>query len=438
MATQAANVETLGALERRLSMKVPAADVERQVDDRLKKLARNVKLPGFRPGKVPLKMVVQQYGSQVRSEVLGEAVQKAFGDAVREANLKVAGYPRIEKKEGAAEAADLEFSATFEVYPEVKMGDLSAASIERPQITVDDAAVERTLEILRKQRMTFRPVERAVQDGDQVKVDFEGKIGGEVFPGGKAEGFAFVIGDKRMLPEFENAARGMKPGESKTFELRFPDDYHGKDVAGKTASFTLGMKEVGEPVLPPLDAEFAKQLGVADGDLAKMRAEVRGNVEREVKSRTEARVKAQALQALLDAAPLELPKSLVQMETQQLVEAAMADLKAKGMKIDKLPFDPQAFEANARRRVALALIINSLKETEGLKPKPAEVRAIIEAESQSYEHPAEVVKWFYMQPQRLSEMESLALEGNVVNWVLSKAKVTDKPMPFDELMGGSV
>jgi trigger factor len=208
-------------------------------------------------------------------------------------------------------------------------------------------------------------------------------------------------------------------------------------VAGKTATFSLEVKKVEAPKLPELDADFAKQLGVADGDLAKMRAEVRANVEREVKKRVEQRLKGQALQALLDAAPMELPKSLVQMEHQRLVEQAVAELQAKGMKIEKLPFDPQAFEATAKRRVALGLIINSLKDTERLQPKPAEVRALIEAESASYEHPAEVVKWFYMQPQRLSEMESLALESNVVSWVLSKAKVEDKPVPFDDLMGGN-
>jgi len=434
----AVNVEQLGALERRVSMSVPVQEVDRQVDDRLKKLARNVKMPGFRPGKVPMKMVAQQYGPQVRSEVIGDAVQKAFSDAVKEANLKVAGNPRIEKKDGAADAAQFEFSATFEVYPEVKVGDVSGQVIERPQLTVDDAAVERTLEILRKQRVTFVAAARAARDGDRLTIDFEGKIGGEPFPGGKAAGHAFVLGEKRMLPEFEANALGLAAGEAKSFEVKFPDDYHAKDVAGKTATFAIEVKKVEEPKLPELDAEFAKQMGVADGDLTKMRVEVKANVEREVKKRVDSRLKAQALQALLDCAPLELPKALVQMETQHLVEQAVAELQAKGLKIEKLPFDPQAFEASAKRRVALGLIIGELARSEKLQPKPAEVRALIEAEAQSYEHPAEVVKWFYMQPQRLSEMESLALESNVVSWVLSKAKVEDKTVAFDDLMGGNV
>jgi trigger factor len=433
--SMAVNVETLSSLERRVSMSVPLADVERQIDARLKKLARDVKMPGFRPGKVPMKMVVQQYGPQVRNEVVGEEVQKAFGEMVKEAKLKVAGYPRIEKKEGAAD--QLEFNATFEVFPEVKLGDVSDAVIEQPQVTVDDAAVDHTLEVLRKQRTTYAPVQRAAQDGDRVTLDFEGRIGGETFAGGKAAGFVMVLGEKRMLPEFEQAARGMAAGETKSFDLTFPADYHAKEVAGKTATFSVTLQRVDGPVLPALDAEFAKQLGVADGDIEKMRKDVRANVEREVKKRIEARLKNQVLQVLIDRTPMELPKALVQMETQRLVETAAADLQAQGIKLEQVPVDPAAFEAGARRRVALGLIIAEVARAENLKPKPAEVRARIEAEAESYEHPAEVVKWFYMQPQRLSEMESLALEGNVISWVLAKAKQVPKAVPFEELMSGS-
>jgi trigger factor len=426
-----ANVEELGTLERRVSMSVPAEDIERKVDERLKQLARNVKMAGFRPGKVPLKLVAQTYGPQVRSEVLSDTVQKAFSDAVREANLRVAGYPRIEKK------SDSEFSATFEIYPQVKVGDLAAAAIERARVSVDDAAIDKTLDILRKQRTRFVPAERPAQDGDRVTADFAGTIAGQPFEGGKAEGFVFLLGEGRMLPEFDAAARGMSEGEEKAFELKFPDDYHGKDVAGKTASFRLKISKVEAPQLPALDAEFAKTLGVADGDVGKMRGEVRANVEREVAKRIEARVKAQALQALLEAAPLELPKSLVQMEAQSLVERASADLQSRGVKPGEVPLDPKHFEDTAKRRVALGLIISHLRESEKLAPKPAEVRALIEQEAQTYESPAEVVKWFYMQPQRLSEMEGVALEANVVKWVLSKAKVADKDLSFDELMGSN-
>lgn len=431
----AAQVENLGTLERRVSMSVAVEQIDRQVDERLKQLARNVKMPGFRPGKVPMKLVAQQYGTQVRSEVLGDAVQKAFSEAVKEANLKVAGYPRIEKKDGQEDAKSLEFSAVFEVYPEISVGDLSGATVEQPRVTVDDEAVAKTIGILRKQRTTWSAVPRQAQDGDRATVDFDGRIGGEAFEGGSGAGVSFVIGEGRMLPAFEANVRGASAGETRRFELQFPADYARSEIAGKTASFTLSVKQVEQPALPELDAEFARRLGVADGDLDKMRAEVRANVEREVKKRVEARVKNQALQALLDTTPMELPKSLVQMETQRLIETAAADLRARGLKLEQVPLDPQAFEASARRRVALGLIFAELARGENLQPKPAEVRALIEAEAQSYESPAEVVKWFYMQPQRLSEMESLALEGNVVSWVLGKAKVVEKAVSFDELMG---
>ena len=426
-----ANVENLGTLERRVSMSLPSAEIEKQVDERLKKLARNVRMPGFRPGKVPLKLVAQTYGTQVRSEVMSDAVQKAFSDVVKEANLKVAGYPRIERKN------DFEFSATFEIYPEVKVGDISGRTVERPQVTVDDAAVDKTISILRKQRTTYAPAGRAARDGDRLTVDFEGTIDGQAFPGGTAKDFAFILGEGRLLPEFDAAARGLSAGESKSFPLKFPDDYHGKDVAGKEATFHVAVKAVDEPRQPELDAEFAKSLGVADGDVAKMKTEIRANVEREAAKRVEARVKNQALQALLEATPLELPKSLIEMETQQLMQRAAADLQARGIKPEQMPFQPAAFEEPAKRRVALGLIIGELARAESLQPKPAEVRAVIEQEAQTYENPAEVVKWFYMQPQRLSEMEGVALEANVVKWVLSKAKVVDKPVPFDDLMGST-
>ena len=414
-------------------MALPADEIERQVDERLKKLAKNVRMPGFRPGKVPLKLIAQTYGPQVRSEVLSDAVQKSFTNAVKEANLKVAGYPKIEKKDPASSA--LEFNATFEIYPEVKVGDLAGEKVERPTLEVDDAAVDNTVEILRKQRTKFAPVERAAREGDRVTVDFTGAIDGQAFPGGEAKDFVFTLGEGRMLPQFDAAARGMSPGENKSFELDFPADYHGKEVAGKKASFAMTLKKIDEPRLPELDAEFAKSLGVADGDTAKMRTEVRANVEREVKKRIEARVKEQALQALLAATPLEVPKSLIGMEAAAMAERAVADLKARGVDPQQVPINPQAFEEAARKRVALGLVINELREREKLGPKPAEVRALVEQEAQSYESPAEVVKWFYMQPQRLSEMEALALETNVVKWVLTKAKVLDKQVTFDELMG---
>jgi trigger factor len=319
----------------------------------------------------------------------------------------------------------------------VKPGDVSTAAIEHPKVVVDDAAVARTLEVLRKQRTKFVAANRPAQDGDRLTVDFEGTIDGVAFDGGKAENFIFALGERSMLPEFEAAARGMSAGDTRTFSLRFPDDYHGKSVAGKDASFSMTLKNVDEARLPEIDADFAKSLGVADGDVDKMRAEVRANVEREVKKRIDARLKNQVMDALLAGTPLELPKALIEMEARGLLQRAAQDLQSRGVKPEQINLTPQQFEATAKRRVALGLIIAELARAESLQPKPAEVRALVEQEAQSYESPAEVVKWFYMQRDRLAEMEAMALEANVVKWVLSKAQVKERDMAFDELMGAA-
>jgi len=431
------SLENLGQLERRLNMVVPVDEVEKQVDERLKKLSRTLRMAGFRPGKVPLKLVTQQYGPQVRSEVIGDAVQKAFTDAVREQNLKVAGYPRIEPKTGEADAKNIEFSATFEIYPEVVPGDVGGSRIERPALTVGDDEVDKTLQILRKQRQHFHQVERPVAASDRVTADFLGTIDGVEFAGGKASDFVFILGEKQMLPEFETNALGIAPGGKKTFELTFPADYHGKDVAGKNASFELTVKMVEEAHLPEVDADFARSLGVADGDLTQMRAEIKANIEREVKKRAQNDIKNKVMQVLLDTTKIDLPKALVEMETQRLVQTTRSDLEARGVKMEQLPLNPEMFEEQARRRVSLGLIMAELVKVHDLAAKPEQVKAMVEEQAESYEHPDEVVKWLYSQPQRLSEMESMVLEDNVVSWVLQHAKVEEKAVNFDEFMGKS-
>jgi trigger factor len=429
-------IENLSQLERRLTMAVPVADIERQVDERLKKLARKVRMPGFRPGKVPLKIVAQQYGPQVRSEVIGDAVQKAFTDAVRDQNLRIAGYPRIERKEGAPEG-ELQFSATFEIYPEIGLGDLSAVTIERPALVVGDPEVDRTIEVLRRQRTRYDAAQRPAAAGDRVTVDYVGTIDGAEFPGGKGTDFAFVLGDGRMLPEFEAGVTGLSAGDDRTFAVAFPADYPSKDVAGKTASFAVKLKKVEAARLPEVDVGFAHSLGVADGDLAKMRAEVKANVEREVKKRLGAQLKAQVMQALVDTTKLELPKALIDLELERLVAGARADLQARGLKMENVPIDPQAFESQAKRRVALGLIVAELVKRFDLGARPEQVRRLVEEHAESYEQPTEVVKWFYTQPERLAEFEGLAVEENVIDWVLKQARVADRPVAFDQLMGNA-
>ncbi|MDZ4255593.1 MAG: trigger factor [Sulfuritalea sp.] len=429
------NFETLSSLERRLTMAVPVDSIDREVDDRLRKLSRTVRMPGFRPGKVPVKLVAQQYGPQVRSEVIGEAVQKAFEEAVREKNLRVAGYPRIEPKQDATEAGKLAFSATFEIYPEFKLGDLSSARIERPTLTVGDAEVDHTLEILRKQRVQYGEVMRAAQSGDRVTFDFAGNIYGNEFAGSRASNAALVLGEGRMLPDFETGLNGIGPGESRTFQVSFPADYGAKEVAGKSATFEVTVKKVEQPKLPELDAEFARSLGVEDGDLVKMRAEVKANVEREVNKRIDGEIKQKVMQALLDSTQIELPKSLVEIEIQRLQQQARTDLESRGVKTDQIPLNPEVFEVQAKRRVALGLIVGEMVKEHGVAATPAQVRSLVDDYSQTYEQPSEVVKWFYSEAKRLAEFEGLALESNIVKWVLGNAKVEDKAVTFDELMG---
>jgi trigger factor len=431
------SIETLSSLERRLNVDVPAEQIDREVEQRLKKLSRTVRLAGFRPGKVPLKIVAQHYGPQVRSEVIGDAVQNAFTEAVRNQNLRVAGYPRIERKEGG-DASRVSFSAVFEIYPEVKLGDVSGARIERPALAVGDVEVDKTIEILRKQRSTWERAARGARAGDRVTVDFTGRIDGAEFAGGSAKDLPIVLGERQMLPEFEAALGGMSAGERKSFPVTFPADYAGREVAGKTAEFEVSVQAVEERKLPEVNADFARLLGVADGDTAKMRNEIKANVEREVKKRVENEVKQRAMQALLDTTQIEVPKSLVEMEVQRLVQQTRAELESRGMKADRLPMGIDAIEQQARRRVALGLVLGELVKSEGLAAKPEQVRALVEEHAQSYEQPAEVVKWLYSEPQRLGEFEGLAVESNVVGWVLGHAKVEDKAIGFDELMGGAV
>jgi trigger factor len=431
-----ANLENLSTLERRLSVAIPMAEIEQEVDTRLKRLTRTVKMHGFRPGKVPLKVIAQQYGPQVRQEVLGDTLQRSFGEAVREQNLKVAGYPRFEPKPLGEGASDFEYSATFEVYPEVRLGDISATKFTRPQLEVGDAEVDRTIEIMRKQRVTYEPAERAAENGDQVTMSYRGTIDGTEFAGGKAENQPVVLGEGRLLADFESQLQGMKSGDSKTFELRFPDDYHGKDVAGKTATFEISVSGVAAPKLPEVDADFAKTLGVADGDIGKMRQEIKGNLEREVKGRLKSRVKDQVMQALLDSTKVDVPKSLIESEIERLRELTKQDFAARGIPMkDDTPLPAEMFQQQAERRVNLGLILAELVKTHQLQAKPEQVRAIVEEQAQSYENPQEVVRWYYQAPERLREIESMVLEDNVVEWALKSAQVDETPIAFDELMG---
>jgi trigger factor len=427
--------ENVNPLEKTLELVVSLAQFESEVAKRLKQVSRTVKMQGFRPGKVPMKMVEQQHGGQVRQEVLGESVQKSFSDAVQQSQLRVAGYPRIEPKADQGTGESMMFTATFEVYPDVVLGDISASTIERPAVAIGDEEVNKTIEILRKQRTSFQAVERAAATGDRVNVDYRGTQDGVEFAGGQAKGFGLILGEGRTLPEFEGQFVGMKAGESKTFDLTFPDDYHSTELAGQGVTFEVTLNAVEEPKLPEIDADFAKSLGVEDGDLEKMRGEIRASLEREGKKRIQEKVKSQVMESLLEATKVDLPSALVEMEIERLMEQMRQSMASHGVKVMDGMQTPELHRDQAKRRVALGLILAEVVKSNELDAKPEQIRAQVEEVAQSYEDPDSVVKHFYSNPQQMAEIESLVLEGNVVEWALAQAQVVDKPIVFDELMG---
>lgn len=432
----AVTVETLAKLERRITLLIPATELNSEIETRLKKLSRTVKADGFRPGKVPMSVVAQRYGYSVQSEVMNDKLGQAFSDATGQAQLRVAGPPTVTQKDESPEG-QLAFDATFEVYPEVQLGDLSVVEVDRISSEVTDAAIDRTVDILRKQRRTFaqRPAVEGAAESDRVTIDFEGKIDGEPFEGGKAEAFQFLIGEGQMLEQFDKAVRGMKVGENKTFPLQFPADYHGKDVAGKEADFLVTMKKIEVQHLPDLDESFIKSLGIADGSNDGLRADVRKNLEREVKFRVLARNKAAAMDALVKVAELDVPKALIDSELERLVASAREDLKQRGVKdADKAPIPSELFQPQAERRVRLGLVVAELVKINNLRARPEQLQAHIEELSQSYEKPAEVMRWYLSDRQRMAEVEAVVIETNVTQHVLGLVKINDKALPFDELM----
>lgn len=437
-------VETLGKLERRLTISFPVADVRTEVEKRLKQQAKTARAPGFRPGKVPLKMVAAQYGYQIETDVLNDKVGRAFNEAAVANELRVAGFPKIEPKQDSEEGT-LSFDATFEVYPEVVIGDLAAVEVETVATEVSDVEIDKTIDILRKQRVHYHTKGEAGEhgtggdavaaDGDRVTVDFVGTLDGVEFAGGKAEDYTFVLGEGRMLPEFEAATIGLKVGEAKTFPLAFPEDYHGKDVAGKTAEFTITLKALEWAHLPEVDAEFAQSLGIEDGAIEKMREDIKVNLEREVRARVKARNKEAVMDALVKSTELDVPQVMIEQDSERLAEMTRQDMSQRGMDVSKLPFPAEMFKDKAERRVRLGLILSQLVADNNLQATQDQVKAQIEDFSQSYEDPKEVLKYYFSDRRRLGEVEALVLEENVVNYVLGKAKVSTTTIAFDELMG---
>jgi len=431
------SVETVSALERRLNASIPQQAIRGQVLDRLKNIGRTVKIAGFRPGKVPTKIVEQYYGAQAWQDALNDALQRSFSEASQLNNLKVAGSPQFEVKTKDQNAEQIEYSATFEVYPEVVIGDLSGVSIERLVYELTQADVDSTIATLRKQRTTFEKADRAAQVEDRVVIDFIGKLDGEVFQGGEAKDVPVVLGAGNMLADFEAAIGGMKAGETKSFDMTFPVDYHGKDVAGKQVNFTVTVHTVEAPHLPEMDAEFVKSVGIADGDVSKLEGEIRSSLTREVARRLGARNKDAAMEALLKVAVFEVPRVLLEWEMQALMEQTMKDMQSRGMNVKDMPFYPDLFKERAEKRVKLGLILSDLVQKHGLKAKPEQVKAMIEDYAQSFDEAEQVIRWYAAEPSRMMEVENLVLEENVVTWAMGQAKTINKQAVFNELMGNN-
>ena len=432
----AVTVETLEKLERKMTLTLPTSVIQNEVNTRLKRLARQVKVDGFRPGKVPMNIVAQRYGYSVHYEVMNDKVGEAFSLAANEAKLRVAGQPRISEKEQTTET-EMAFDAVFEVYPEVVVKDLSQVEVETLKSEVTDAASDKTVEILRKQKRTFaqRSMDAAAVTDDRVTVDFIGKIDGEPFDGGRADDFQFVVGEGQMLKEFEEAVVGMKLGESKTFPLNFPADYQGREVAGKTADFMVTLKKLEATHLPEVTDELAKSLGVVEATVEALRADIRKNLEREVKHRLLGRNKQAALDVLVANAELDLPNSIVQSELDRMTQGAREELKQRGIKdADKAPIPEEVFRPQAERRVRMGLVVSEVVRMHNLQATPEQVKQHVEELASSYEKPAEVIRWYYSDNRRMAEVEAIVIENNVTNYVLSLVKNKDKELGFDELM----
>jgi trigger factor len=425
-------LETTGTLGRRMTIAVPAERMEKEYSTRLRRVSQTARFPGFRPGKAPMKMVEAQYGPQVMDEVAGELIRVTFYEAVSEKGLKPAGGPNIEPK-SVGRGKDFEYIATFEVYPQVARLDIKGCRIEKPQVAVTEADIDRTIETLRHQRLTWRPVERAAQNGDRVIIDFQGSIAGTVFEGGTAKDFPLVLGNNTLIDGFESGLVGARAGESRTLDLKFPAEYRNATLAGKAAQFAVTVKQVQEPVLPEVNEEFAKAYGVADGKVETLRAEVRANLESEMRDRVRRELREQVFKTLIDVNAFDVPKALEDEEIKSLIRMTRSNFESQGLPAAQAPTDPALFVEQARSRVKLGLILSELIRAKDLKADAAAVRARIESLAASYDQPQAFIDWCYSKREQLAEIESQVLEDQAVDMLLETADASDKAMTFLEL-----
>lgn len=432
-----ATVETISNLGRRITVVVPMQPIIEEVNQRINRLARTAKLAGFRPGKVPRKIVEQQYGAQVRDEVLSNTVERTFTEAVEENKLRVAGFPDIQHKPFGDVVEEFEYTATFEVFPEVVVGDLSKAKIERPALELTDADVKKTIDVLLKQRATFEPVKRASKKGDKVNVSLNASIDGQQVESTGDQSIDLILGEGNRHPEFDDNLMGNKAGSEKTFEISYPADHNPQQLAGKTVVYEVKFNSVEQAKLPEVDAEFARSLGVEDGDVEKMQAEIKASLGQEVDKRVKARLKEQVFQVLLENVELELPRALIDVEINRQMEMTRRNLQQRGVDVSNVTLEPGMFEEQATRATKLRLILSEVVIKNELQANPDQVRAMVDQFGQSFERPEEVVRWYYADPKRLDEPAALATEENVVDWVLGQVKVSNKKVKFDELMGNA-
>jgi len=432
----AASVEKISNIERRMTVTLPLAELDGVIQRRLSEIARTAKFSGFRPGKAPMTLVNQQYGAQARDEVFAKAVETSFSDAVVENKLRVAGFPNIEHKPFAEAATELEYVATFEIIPDVEVGDVSKVSIEKPTLKVGKADVDKTIDVLIKQRVSYEPVKRASKKEDRINIDLTASIDGEQVETTGNKGMDIVLGETGRIESFDKELTGAKAGDTIEFQIKYPKDHNPEVLAGKKVDYVVTYNSVSQPVYPEVNAAFARELGVPDGDVEKMRGEIKLSLEQEVEKRIAARVKEQAFQGLVDSTDVELPKALVSEEVNRMMQMTAQNLQQRGMDPKTIQLQPEMFTEQAERSTALRMILSELVNKEKLQADADQVKAMVETFAQNYEKPEQMVDWYYADVKRLDEPAALATEHNVVEWVLAKAKVTDTKVKFDELMAG--
>ena len=424
------SVESLSGLERRMRVSVPASRVKQQVDARLLKVSRTARIKGFRPGKAPIHVVRKHYGPQVQEEVVSDLIRETFAEAVRQEKLVPAGGPRIEPQ-SAAQAGELHYTAVFEIYPQFELRGLDGIRLQRPQASVTDGDIDAMIESLRRQKPDYLTVERGCRDGDRVTLDFEGLIDGQPFEGGRSEGRVVVLGANRLLPEFEAGVRGAAAGDTREFDLRFPDEYQAKKVAGKTAKFKATVQKVEEAKLPEVDAAFCEAFGVAEGSVDALRSEVRDNMERELAQAVQARLKSQVMEQLLAANPISVPRALVEAEIRDTQMELLR--RMGGSKAGQMP-PRESFEPAARRRVALGLILNEVIRRAGIQPDAGSVQARLDEIVAGFADPEAARQQYLQNEGAMRHLQMAALEDQVVAHVVGVARVSDQPSSFKEIM----